>query len=95
MLLMRTKGGRRSRKISKVADGWFQVPYTDLASIVPSPIDLNFSPLLSFPSLRQTIIMNSTNGASHTILRPTSVDLKSMGSWGIEGLSKSRFTLDT
>jgi C-22 sterol desaturase len=35
------------------------------------------------------------DGASHTIVRPTSVDLKAVGAWGLEGLSKARFSFDT
>lgn len=33
--------------------------------------------------------------ASHTIVRPTSVDLASMRAWGLEGLSRTKFTFDT
>ena len=43
---------------------------------------------------RTTNIMNAF-GASQTIVRPTSVDLKSIGSWGMEGLNKAPFTFDT
>ena len=33
--------------------------------------------------------------ASHTILLPTSVDLRNLGAWGLEGLNKARFSFDT
>ncbi|ORY24797.1 putative C-22 sterol desaturase [Naematelia encephala] len=33
-------------------------------------------------------------GASHTILRPTSVDLTTSKAWGLDGLSKAKFTFD-
>jgi len=33
-------------------------------------------------------------GASHTILRPTSVDLRGVGAWGLDGLTKAKFSFD-
>jgi hypothetical protein len=33
--------------------------------------------------------------ASHTIISPTSVDLRKMTTWGLDTLGKAQFTFDT
>lgn len=33
--------------------------------------------------------------ASHTILKPTAVDLKAVTAWGLDSLNKAKLTFDT
>jgi C-22 sterol desaturase len=35
------------------------------------------------------------NFASHTVLRPTSVNIKELTAWGIDSLNRAKFTFDT